>query len=589
MIPFDDSRPAINPRPYQVNAFNAVKMFLEYKQGNPCVVLPTGAGKTILIVLICQWVASWGGRVLILAHVRELLQQAADKLNAMAPDLHVGVYSAGLDRREKSGQITIAGIQSVYQRAGEFEPFDLVIVDEAHLIPADGEGMYRSFLRDLRKYNTRLRVVGLTATPYRMTTGALCGPDEMLNEVCFDVSVIELIEQGYLSQLTSKRVADCDTSKLHVRAGEFVADEVQMLMGGPDAVRSACEKIIERTSDRQSVLVFCAGVQHAEDVTRLLPGAELITGETKERGEIIGRFQRRELKYLVNVNVLTTGFDAPNVDCVVLLRPTLSPGLYYQMVGRGFRLCEGKTDCLILDFGGNIQRHGPINRLRVEKKRGGKSTGEPATKVCPECDEVVYVSFKVCPCCDYEWPVTEGLISATHGTSPDEVDILDDDVTELPVYEVKYSKHFKKNGTPDNPPTLRVDYITTQGGMVSSWRRNSSVSEWVCIQHEGFARTKAKLWWQARSNDPMPLTVDRAIDIAEGGGLAEVRRIWTAPDPKNPKYTRIVRVEIGEKPEAAPVCEFCGGNGCEECEFDFQDVSQPESTFDEISFEDAPF
>jgi DNA repair protein RadD len=585
---FNESRPAINPRPYQVNAFNAVKTFLEYREGNPCVVLPTGAGKTILIVLLCQWVASWGGRVLILAHVRELLQQAADKLNAMSPELHVGVYSAGLDRREKSGQITIAGIQSVYQRAGEFEPFDLVIVDEAHLIPADGEGMYRTFLRDLRKYNTKLRTVGLTATPYRMTTGPLCGPDEMLNAICFDVSVMELIDQGYLSKLVSKRVAECDTSKLHIRAGEFVADEVAMLMGGPDAVRSACEKIIERTQDRKSVLVFCAGVQHAEDVAKLLPDAEVITGETKERGQIIGRFQRSELKYLVNVNVLTTGFDAPNVDCVVLLRPTMSPGLYYQMVGRGFRLCEGKADCLVLDFGGNIQRHGPVNRIRVEKKTRGKPNGEAATKVCPDCDEVFYVGVKVCTECGYVWPSNQNFITG-HGVDADDVDVISDEVEELPVYEVKFSKHFKKNGTPDDPPTLRVDYITTQGGLVSRWQRGAVVSEWVCIEHSGFALTKAKLWWQARSNDPMPTTVDRAIDIAEGGGLANVEKIWIAPDEKNPKYTRIIRVQIGEKPEAAELCSFCGGTGCDECRFDFDEVTAEAETETVVDWGDIPF
>ena len=376
-----ETRPAIKPRQYQLDAFEAVKTYLEYREGNPCVVLPTGAGKTILIVLLCQWVASWGGRVLILAHVRELLQQAADKLNAMAPELHVGVYSAGLGRREKTGAVTVAGIQSVYQRAAEFDPFDLVIVDECHLIPADGEGMYRTFLNEAKTLNSNIRLVGLTATPYRMTTGPLCGAAEILTAVCFDVPVVSLIDQGYLSKLISKRVIECDTSKLHVRGGEFVAEEVSLLMGSVDAVRMACEEIGDRTQEHKSVLIFCSGVEHAEAVRDRMVGSELITGETQDRDAILERFKRGETKYLVNVNVLTTGFDAPNVDCVVLLRPTLSPGLYYQMVGRGFRLCEGKADCLILDFGGNVQRHGPINRIRVEKKSKGKPTGEAATRV----------------------------------------------------------------------------------------------------------------------------------------------------------------------------------------------------------------
>jgi DNA repair protein RadD len=574
-----ETRPAIKPRQYQLDAFEAVKTYLEYREGNPCVVLPTGAGKTILIVLLCQWVASWGGRVLILAHVRELLQQAADKLNAMSPELDVGVYSAGLGRREKTGAVTVAGIQSVYQRAAEFDPFDLVIVDECHLIPADGEGMYRTFLNEAKTLNSNIRLVGLTATPYRMTTGPLCGAAEILTAVCCDVPVVSLIEQGFLSKLISKRVIECDTSKLHVRGGEFVAEEVSLLMGSVDAVRLACEEIIVRTQRCESVLIFCSCVEHAEAVRHRLMGSVLITGETEHREEILDRFKRREIRYLVNVNVLTTGFDAPNVDCVVLLRPTLSPGLYYQMVGRGFRLHPRKENCLILDFGGNVQRHGPINRIRVEKKSKGKPTGEAATRVCPDCDEVLFVSSRECPACGYVWPLID---EAKHDHQPGNEEIIgDDEADELPVYEVRYRKHYKKGGFPDDPCTLRVEYVTRQGS-VSSWVRNAVVSEWVCLEHHGFAKKKAAAWWTLRSNNPMPDTVDRAIDMAEGGGLAVPSKIWVTAEGK---YTRIVRVELGPKPEAAALCESCGGAGCDECKFEFSDVT-PVSVFD---VEDVPF
>lgn len=639
-----ETRPAIKPRQYQLDAFESVKTYLEYREGNPCVVLPTGAGKTILIVLLCQWVASWGGRVLILAHVRELLQQAADKLNAMSPELDVGVYSAGLGRREKTGAVTVAGIQSVYQRAAEFDPFDLVIVDECHLIPADGEGMYRTFLNESKTINPNIRLVGLTATPYRMTTGPLCGAAEILTAVCFDVPVVSLIDQGFLSKLISKRVIECDTSKLHVRGGEFVAEEVSLLMGSVEAVRLACEEIVDRTQDRHSVLIFCSGVEHAEAVRdrindaqsfevfemrepcgrcfpssdsagieaqhlgrietkggqscvycsqcggwvynapreeskRLRNGhAELITGETEHREEIIERFKRGETKYLVNVNVLTTGFDAPNVDCVVLLRPTLSPGLYYQMVGRGFRLHPGKENALILDFGGNVQRHGPINRIRVEKKNKGKSTGEADTRVCPDCKEVLFVSSHECPACGYIWPL---IYEAKHDHQAGNEEIIDDEADELPVYEVRYRKHYKKGGFPDDPCTLRVEYVTRQGS-VSSWVRNAVVSEWVCLEHSGFAKNKAAAWWKLRSNDPMPDTVDRAIDMAEGGGLAVPSKIWVVPEGK---YTRISRVELGPKPEAAALCESCGGAGCDECKFEFEDVMEKT----EFSVEECPF
>jgi DNA repair protein RadD len=162
--------------------------------------------------------------------------------------------------------------------------------------------------------------------------------------------------------------------------------------------------------------------------------------------------------------------------------------------------------------------------------------------------------------------------------------LQDEDVEELPVYDVRYAKHLKKGGTPDDPPTLRVEYVTRQGA-ISSWVKNAVVMEWVCIEHTGFARQKAELWWKARSNDPFPTTVARAIDIALGGGLAIPSKVFIKPDGK---YTRIVKVELGEKPEAAEVCVYCKGDGCDECAFEFQasGVSSDEGGFD---FGEAPW
>jgi hypothetical protein len=285
-------------------------------------------------------VTQWDGRVLILAHVKELLEQAVDKLHAMAPDLwnRIGVYSAGLGSRDTDHPIIVAGIQSVYRRAAELDRFDLILIDEAHMLPPDGEGMYRTFLADARVVNPSIRLIGLTATPYRMTSGMICAPDHLLNHVCYEVGVRELIVQGYLCPLKTKAGRrKVDTSSLHVRGGEFIAGEVEALMDDKMVVQSACREIVEHTQDRHSVLIFASGVQHALHVQRVLGemGHEcgFVCGDTLpfERAETLERFKDGELKYLVNVNVLTTGFDAPGIDCVALLRPTNSPGLYYQM------------------------------------------------------------------------------------------------------------------------------------------------------------------------------------------------------------------------------------------------------------------
>ncbi|MBT6156631.1 MAG: DEAD/DEAH box helicase [Planctomycetaceae bacterium] len=357
----------IELRPYQTEAVQAVYRHLRERDDNPVVVLPTGSGKTPVLATICRdAVQQWSGRVLILAHVKELLEQAADKLRLVCPDVKFGIYSAGLKRKETSHAVTIAGIQSIYKRACEFDAFDLVIVDECHLIPPAGEGMYRQFLADAKVVNPHLRVIGLTATPFRMTSGMICEPENFLNTVCYDVGVRELIRDGFLSPLVTKNgKRRIDTSALHIRGGEFVAGEVEDLMDQDGLVQAACREIVELTRDRQSVLIFAAGIKHGWHICETLETQHevecgFVCGSTPadRRDELLSRFRgnsegelfnHQPLKYLCNVNVLTTGFDAPNIDCVVMLRPTLSPGLYYQMVGRGFRLSPGKQDCLVLD------------------------------------------------------------------------------------------------------------------------------------------------------------------------------------------------------------------------------------------------
>ena len=188
-------------RLYQQEAIDAVYRHLRERDDNPCVVIPTGGGKTpVMATICCDAVSKWGGRVLILAHVKELLEQTAGTLSRIAPDLDVGVYSAGLKRRDTDHPVIVAGIQSVCQRACELDRFDLILVDECHLLPSDGEGMYRTFLANARIVNPRVRLIGLTATPYRLKTGMLCGPDNLLNDICYEVGIEELITQEYLIQ-----------------------------------------------------------------------------------------------------------------------------------------------------------------------------------------------------------------------------------------------------------------------------------------------------------------------------------------------------------------------------------------------------
>jgi DNA repair protein RadD len=549
-------------RPYQQAAVDAVYDYLRQHDDNPAIVLPTAGGKSWVIAQVAKdAVARWGGRVLVLAHVKELLQQNADKIRRLCPELNVGLYSAGLNRRDTDHSVIVAGIQSVYKRACELDAFDLIVVDESHLIPPDGEGMYRQFLADAKVVNPRVRTIGLTATPFRLKSGMICGPENILNAVCFEVGVKELIRDGYLCPLVTKAGREkADTEQLHVRAGEFVADEVEQLMDQDQLVESACQEIVEQTRDRHACLIFASGVKHAQHIQRVFRGKHglecgFVCGQTPagERAELIARFraepsdglfERATLKYMVNIGVLTTGFDCPRIDCVAILRPTMSPGLFYQLVGRGFRLYSGKRNCLVLDYGGNVMRHGPVDQIRVKNKDGDSKGNEAPAKECPECHSLIAAGYATCPDCGYEFPEPE---RANHDPNASSEAVLSGQVTETryDVRDILYSVHTKQGADENTPRTMRVDY------KVGFYQYKS---EWVCFEHTGYARWKAEMWWRARSNDPIPATAQEAVDIASAGGLAFTKAV-SVRSVSGEKFDRIVDYELGEKPEAVSVEE----------------------------------
>ncbi len=552
-------------RSYQQSTVDAVYEHLRTRDDNPVAVLPTGAGKSLVLAKIASdAVQQWNGRVLILAHVKELLEQNADKVRRLCPDIRVGLYSAGLKRRDTNTPVLVAGIQSIYKRACDLDPFDLIVVDEAHLISKTGDGMYRQFLADCKVINPHVRVIGLTATPFRLDSGMICSPDHFLNHVCYEIGIKELIRDGFLSPLVSKAgVNRADFNNLHVRAGEFVSDEVESLSNDPDLVKAACAEIVELTKDRKAILIFATSVSHGQQVVEILKeqhGIEcgFVTGETpaNERDDLLARFRneitasgprselfdivarqfthKSPLRFLCNVNVLTTGFDAPRVDCVVMLRPTMSPGLLYQCVGRGFRLHPDKQNCLVLDFGGNIERHGPIDQIKPKEKAKRADQGPPA-KECEKCHALVACGYANCPQCGHPFPPPQ---REPHDAEATEAGVLSGEVTdtEYEVHDIIYRIHRKRDADEDAPRCLRVDYMIG----LDHWQ-----SEFVCIEHTGYARRKAETWWRERSTGPCPMTAEEALDLADVGLLAPTESI-TVRSIAGQKYDRIIRQTIGE-------------------------------------------
>jgi len=500
-------------RHYQQAAKQAAWDFLRHREGNPALVLPTGAGKSPLMAAMAQdAVQSWQGRVAILAHTQELVAQNADKLRRMWPDAPMGIYAAGLKRRDRFDPIIFAQIQSVAARAHTLGRFDLLLIDEAHRIPLNGEGRYRQFIDDCMRHNPNLRVVGVTATPYRLQGRAVpvCGPEHILTDIAYEARIPDLIAEGYLSRLVSKPGECPDLKSVHTRGGEFIEGELAAVMSEDGLVERTIADLLGRATGRVAGIVFCVNVEHAEKVLARLhaagESAALVHGGTPkaERGNLIAAFQQGAIRWMVNVNVLSEGFDAPHIDCVAMLRPTKSPGLYYQQVGRGLRLAPGKSDCLVLDYAMNVVEHGAIDEIRVARAKPGREaevqTGR--TKECPQCNALLALGIRLCPECGH----TFGGTDPAHLDRPIDAPILSTErervLNDYEVASVKYERHEK----PDKPVSMKVTY---QVGM----RR---FHEWVCLEHSGYARTKAVNWWRARAGmeTDVPRSVNDALELA---------------------------------------------------------------------------
>lgn len=545
-------------RGYQQIAVNAVYDYMRKSDLNPCVVLPTGAGKSIVIAkIVTDAVTLWQGRCLILAHVKELLEQNAAKIAALCPEIDIGIFSAGLNSRNTKERVIVAGIQSVYDKAAQLGSFDLVLIDEAHLIPPDGDGMYRSFLDDMKKINPNIRLIGLTATPYRLKGGLICRKENLLNEVCCEIGVKELIVAGYLSKLRSKNGKyKADLDNLHIRGGEFVAEDVEKAMDNERLVTASCREIAELCKDRKKVLIFASSIDHCRHIAETIreqthEECGIVTGHTPklERAEILDRFRgitqknlfgeaKPELKYLVNVGVLTTGFDAPAIDCVAILRPTNSAGLYYQMVGRGFRLSPdtGKTDCLILDYGGNIMRHGPVDMIRITENPGRKGNGGAPVRECPQCQSVFPAGRTACPDCGYEFPREERELRHDSRACSDGILSGESSELEYPVKDVYYCTHTKRNADEGTPKTMRIDYMI---GF------NDFQAEWVCPEHTGYARRKFEKWRRERTELDPPGTAAECVQLAQKGYLKEPVAI-TVKTTAGQRFPEIVKYTFAE-------------------------------------------
>lgn len=514
-------------RPYQRESLDSLYAYWKDDKGNGLLVLPTGSGKSLILAALCQEVLrSYPGlRIGIVTHIKELISQDYQELLRLWPQAPCGIFSAGIGRRDSRSQILFMGIQSVWNKTDLLGAFDLLLVDEAHLIPPSTETTYGRFISRLKDATPDMRIVGLTATPYRLSTGLLHrGKDRIFEDVVYDVNVADLIEQGYLSPLISKAtVQQFDVSGVHKRGGEYIEKELQIAIDKDWITKAAVDEIVQFGKDRKAWIAFCTGVKHSENVRDAIRNAgfscESVTGETPkaERDRIVQQFRQGRIRCLTSVGVLSTGFNAPQIDLIALLRPTQSCGLYLQQVGRGLRNAPGKENCLVLDFSRNISKFGPIDTITVSSAAQAKSEQEVVrAKECPVCATLVALNCRSCPTCAHQWPIPDA--PPKHEATADAVSAIVSKGAPawIAVDSTRFYVH-RKDGSPDS---LRVEY---QCGLTVH-------KEYLGFQHQGLFRQKAERFWLQAAAQPIPRTTQEAL--ARQREIKQPTAIMVRPDGK---------------------------------------------------------
>ncbi len=480
---------------------------------HPVIAVPTGGGKSIMIAdLIHKAVDKWDIDVLVLSHRKEILDQNAKALESyldqLGCDIDVGIYSAGLGQRNV-GKVTIAGIQSVHKKAALFKNVKLVIIDEAHLIPArkNNETMYVKFINELGA-----KCVGFTATPYRLGTGYIIGDGHIFDDIIFDLTSKEnfnkLVKQGYLTNLISKRTqTELDVNGIKTIAGDYSEKEMSLRFDQDSITDQAILEVIKAGKNYKKWLIFAIDIKHAEHIAEALEKHGVVAMPVHSQMEmsrdpILKAYKEGKIQALVNVNILTTGIDVPDIDLIVFLRPTKSPSLYVQSAGRGLRVAPGKDHCLVLDFARVVSTLGPINDVHVHKRKKGKA-GEPIMKTCPECNSLIAPAVRFCPDCGFKFEFKHGISNM----SGDKSIIANDDKLWYTVTQVIYN--LIDNGK--SPRYMRATYLC---GI-------KTFQEPVCVEHKGWAKNVANHWVKVRTLNGVAFTdelnnAEKMTKIAKG-------------------------------------------------------------------------
>lgn len=554
----------ITLRPYQRQCLDA---FYEYYAsgagGHGLIVVPTAGGKSLIIgKLATEICGRWKGqRILVLSHVQELIAQNHEKIVICDPTISSGVYAASLGRRQADKDIVVAMIQSIYKKAAVLGHIDLCFIDEAHLIQFGNLGMYGKLIDELLAINPEMKICGYTATDYRLDGGRLTeGDDALFDDIIIEIPIAHLLEEGYITPPISKSsLVQADLDGVKTTAGEFNTKQMAERFDQRDFINAALDSDMEFMQDRKSIALFCATLENAAHVADAMLArgfdCEVIDGEMtrEDREDKIERFRSGELRSLASVGVITTGTDIPNMDCVSLFRATKSPGLYQQIIGRAFRVMyapgydldtrEGRLDAirngrkpnfLVLDHGGNMDRHGPIMHVEKPQKRvkGERiKTEKPKVRICEICRTGWPLEVSTCGICGHLMkadvdPTKNLTIDASDTNLLGNAFLRGEAAQWFDVNDVHYARHIKEGA----PHTLRVTYHC---GILQ-------FVEWIHFERIGRLRQKAMSWWNVRSIVAPPESVTEALKHTQT--LTKPLRIQVIKKPN--MFEEVLRYEF---------------------------------------------
>lgn len=442
-------------RDYQEQAVDELWEGIATKARQLCV-LPTGTGKTEIIKELVRKCVGIKRRCLILVNRHTLADQFVNRFLEFNP----AVFCAALKRKEKTGDLIIASIQSAFVH--EFN-FDLLFIDEAHNIS-------ESYYKFIDAHNSA-KVIGFTATPYR-DTGYIYGKDQFFPRIDFQRGMISMIEDGWIVPPVAKAPPQAfDLSNVRTRMGDYVIEDLEELTEDEEKVREQVKDAISRLINRRKVVWACVSIKHAElvqkEIRQYEEAAILHSKQNPYEQELNKKaFEEGPYRHMVSVMMVTEGYDYRPIDAIVLMRPTKSARLYVQIVGRGLRLYEDKKDCIVLDYGDVIKNLGPVTDPVILREKNKREKSEPTlVKVCPSCFNAVLPIVKECDC-GYVWPAPEPTKNLSEKAA--EADIIR---TAPRFYEVRgedisFSKHI---GKASGNPCIRIDFKTGLFSRVSDF------------------------------------------------------------------------------------------------------------------------